>query len=178
MSNKRKAAPAIVLKAADRNKELLHLTPCEDRDKSELIQKITQQGKRISDCLAIYTQQGKTRMQIAIETRIERANVCRRVAELRKKGEIWRLGKHIDPLTKCAAEFLTSNEATAREYYLAITRTLWIGLDTTTKIAMQNAISEYAIERQGQIVGARFCTTNSRAVWDKIKAILDEEGAL
>lgn len=52
---------------------------------------------------------GFTRMQIAKCLGIERASVCRRIADLRDEGRVWVIGKGIDPVTKERAERLTSN---------------------------------------------------------------------
>lgn len=56
---------------------------------------------------------GFTRMQIAKCLGIERASVCRRIADLRDEGKVWVIGKGIDPVTKERAEMLTSNRQVA-----------------------------------------------------------------
>lgn len=48
-------------------------------------------------------------MQIARCLGIERASVCRRIADLRDEGKVWVVGKGIDPITKERSERLTSN---------------------------------------------------------------------
>ena len=49
---------------------------------------------------------GQTRLQIAYGTGIERATICRRVAELRKDGRVRVHHKALDPITNTRAEFL------------------------------------------------------------------------
>lgn len=52
---------------------------------------------------------GQTRLQIAYGTKIERATICRRVAELRDKQLVSVHHKGLDPLTNNRAEFLVTN---------------------------------------------------------------------
>lgn len=72
-------------------------------------QVIRTQQRKVHELLLSPNPDGLTRMQIAMCLGIERASVCRRVAELRDKGQIWVVKKGIDPTTKERAEFLTSN---------------------------------------------------------------------
>lgn len=64
---------------------------------------------RVHDLLLSPEPEGFTRMQIAKCLGIERASVCRRVAELRDANLVWVIGKGIDPVTKERAERLTGN---------------------------------------------------------------------
>lgn len=50
--------------------------------------------------------EGATRLQIARGTGIERATICRRVAELRERGLLHVHHEGLDPLTNTKAEFL------------------------------------------------------------------------
>ena len=60
--------------------------------------------------------EGLTRMQIARILGIERASVCRRVAELNEKGLIWVIKQDLDPITNTKAQFLTANKEIAMRY--------------------------------------------------------------
>ena len=71
--------------------------------------KIRTQQKRIYELLSEPNSDGFTRMQIAIRLGIERASVCRRVAELRDMGKLWVVRTGIDPTTKEVATFVTCN---------------------------------------------------------------------
>lgn len=64
---------------------------------------------RVYDLLQSPNPEGYTRMQIARCLGIERASVCRRIADLRDEGKVWVLGKGIDPITKERSDRLTSN---------------------------------------------------------------------
>lgn len=80
---------------------------------------ITEQNKRtqqrkVYELLCSPNPDGFTRMQIALCLGIERASVCRRVAELRDMGKIWIVKKGIDPTTKERASFVTSNPDVAK----------------------------------------------------------------
>lgn len=69
---------------------------------------------RVYDLLRSPNPEGYTRMQVSCCLGIERASVCRRVADIRDMGQIWILRKGIDPITKERAEFLTANPDVAR----------------------------------------------------------------
>ena len=56
---------------------------------------------------------GLTRLQIAYKLGIERATICRRVAELKEMGQLWVVRKGLDPITDTRAEFLTTNKRIA-----------------------------------------------------------------
>lgn len=71
------------------------------------------QRVRVYELLNNTNPEGMTRMQIAESLGIERASICRRVAELRDKGMLWVVRKGIDPITGARAEFLTTNRSVA-----------------------------------------------------------------
>ncbi len=52
-----------------------------------------------------------TMLMIARQTGIERANICRYVAEMRKADRIFLVRKGLCPITRHTANFLTTNEA-------------------------------------------------------------------
>ena len=72
-------------------------------------QGIRSQQRRVYELLCSPNPDGLTRMQVALCLGIERASVCRRVAELRDMGKLWIVKKGIDPTTKEPATFLTCN---------------------------------------------------------------------
>ena len=76
--------------------------------------KIRSQQKRVYELLCSPNPDGFTRMQIALCLGIERASVCRRIAELRDMGKPWIVGKGIDPTTKETATFITCNPDVAK----------------------------------------------------------------
>ena len=65
----------------------------------------TGQRKSILDVLQLHPS-GFTRLQLAHATGIERATICRRVAELRDNGRICVHHSALDPITNTKAEFL------------------------------------------------------------------------
>ena len=77
--------------------------------------KIRTQQRRVFELLSSPNPDGFTRMQIALCLGIERASVCRRVAELRDMGKLWIVKKGIDPTTKEGATFLTCNPEVAEK---------------------------------------------------------------
>ena len=115
-------------------------------------------------------------LMISRGTGIERASVCRRIAELRKKGHIWSCGKHLCKISRTRAEYLTCNPHTAFEYYLNATASIWAALPTEDeRHEMQDSIWQYAI--QGEEVNELFDfhTKVAREKWDEVKAIIDKE---
>lgn len=72
------------------------------------------QQRQVYDLLASPNPDGLTRMQIAVCLNIERASVCRRVAELRDAGVLWVIRKGICPITGERAEFLTTCKEVAK----------------------------------------------------------------
>lgn len=74
------------------------------------------QKEQVYDLLNSSNPEGLTRMQIALCLGIERATICRRVADLRDEGRIWVVRKGLCPVTHEKAEFLT----TSRQVALAV----------------------------------------------------------
>ena len=71
---------------------------------------IISQQKRVLNLLKSPNPDGYTRMQIASCLGIERASICRRVAELRDLGLVRIVKTGLDPITHQRASFLTANE--------------------------------------------------------------------
>ena len=71
---------------------------------------IISQQRRVLNLLMSPNPEGFTRMQIAKCLGIERATICRRVAELRDLGLVRIVKTDLDPLTRERATFLTANE--------------------------------------------------------------------
>ena len=65
------------------------------------------QQKQVLDLLSSSSPDGLTRMQISRSLGIERASICRRVAELRDKGMVWISKTGLCPITGERATFLT-----------------------------------------------------------------------
>lgn len=65
----------------------------------------TGQRKAILAVLQLHPS-GFTRLQLARATGIERATICRRVAELRDSGRVFVHHSDLDPITNTKAEFL------------------------------------------------------------------------
>lgn len=155
------------------------LSQGKDRDYSALFQRVRQQEQKIAACLAEPTEKGKTRMRIALETGIERANVCRRVAQLREQGRIWSCGRHLDSITGCRAEFLTTDQHTAFEYYLNATASIWAALPTEEeRNEMHGAIWQYVIVRKDELTIFGLNASAVREMWDAVKAAIDKEAGL
>jgi hypothetical protein len=141
-----------------------------------LEKRIRYQRQKISAALSVQSEMGATRMMIARATDIERANVCRRVAELRKEGRIWICGKHPCKITGARAEYLTCDQHTAFEYYLNATSSIWAALPTEDeRHEIQDAIWQYVIDRKTELDFFGLNTSAVREMWDEVKSIIDKE---
>ena len=89
---------------------------------------------------------GKTMLQVAHETGIERASICRRMVELREDYLIYPLGRTICPISKARAMFYTSNPKMALNYFVSRTQSLWEQLPTDLQVDAIKAIKEYVVE--------------------------------
>lgn len=139
-----------------------------------LEKRIRYQRQKISAALSVQSEMGATRMMIARATDIERANVCRRVAELRKEGRIWICGKHPCKITGARAEYLTCDQNTAFEYYLAKSEGIWARLKDQRMIdEAQLAIWNYLFEDDFGSGGFYF--KEIEELWPEIRAIIDKE---
>ena len=78
-----------------------------------MLPNIRSQRKQVFDLLNSTNPDGLTRMQISKCLGVERASICRRVAELRDKGVLWVVKRGLDPITGERAEFLTTNKNVA-----------------------------------------------------------------
>lgn len=186
MENK-KTAPSIPAESGCVQQKLLHSR----RDKGNEIppelqeqgwdlvpqeKRIRYQRQKISEALSVPSEKGATRLMIARATGIERANVCRRVAELRKENRIWTCGKHLCKITGTWAEYLTCDKHTAFEYYLNETASIWAALPTEDeRQEMQDAIWQYVIERKTELDFFGLNTSAVREMWDEVKAVIDKE---
>jgi hypothetical protein len=72
----------------------------------------TKDGTKISQISkvrkAFLSKNGKTMLMVSYETNIERANICRHVAKLRKLHEIRLIKRGFCPITKHLAGFLST----------------------------------------------------------------------
>ena len=115
---------------------------------------------------------GKTMLQVSYETGIERASICRRVAELREDNLIYPLGRTICPISNARAMFYTTSPQIALNYFVSRTQSLWEKLPTDLQVDAIKAIKEYIIEQNEPYMmpGA------VRILWEtSIKPMIDKE---
>lgn len=117
---------------------------------------------------------GKTRMQIALDTGIERASVCRRVATLFKQGKIWSCGRHLCPITLCRAEFLTTNPNICLNYFARKCKRFYKDLDSAGQVEILRLIKLYCVERTAPEVSV--ILPDVRELWMyEVKPLIDRE---
>ncbi len=140
-------------------------------------QLIHYQRQRISEYLARPSEKGATRMMIARAVGVERANVCRRVAELRKEGRIYSCGRHLCEITKARAEYLTCDKHTCFEHFLSSTEGIWARLQDQRMIdEAQLAIWNYLFEDDFGAGGFYFQEVSE--MWSEIQTKIDKERGL
>ena len=89
----------------------------------------------------------KTMLQVARQTSIERANICRYVSHLKDRGMIFPLRRGICPVSKCRATFYTTDSSKAWNYFIQETRTSWESLNNDDIVAVWSTIREYIENR-------------------------------
>ena len=89
---------------------------------------------------------GKTMLQVAHESGIERASICRRMVELREANLIFALGKALCPISNARAMFYTTSPQMALNYFVSRTQSLWEQLPTDLQVDAIKAIKEYVVE--------------------------------
>ena len=72
-----------------------------------MVNRRQQQSQRIYNS---FHKSPKTMLMVSIETGILRANICRRIAELEKQNQVYRVKMGICPITKHRATFFTTNK--------------------------------------------------------------------
>lgn len=116
-------------------------------------------------------------MMIARAVGVERANVCRRVAELRKEGSIYSCGRHLCEITKARAEYLTCDKHTCFEHFLSSTEGIWARLQDQRMIdEAQLAIWNYLFEDDFGAGGFYFQEVSE--MWPEIQTKIDKERGL
>lgn len=115
---------------------------------------------------------GKTMLQVAYETGIERASICRRIAELREDHLIYPLGRTICPFSKARAMFYTTSPQMALNYFVSHTQSTWEQLPTDLQVDAIKAIKEYVTEHKEPYM----MPDAVRTLWESsIKPTIDKE---
>lgn len=115
---------------------------------------------------------GKTMLQVAHETGIERASICRRMVDLRTEHLIYAIGRTICPISKARAMFYTANPQMALNYFISHTQSLWEQLPADLQEDAIKAIKEYVIEQNEPYM----MPDAIRILWESsIKPMIDKE---
>ena len=116
----------------------------------------------------------RTMLQVSRATGIERANICRRVAELRRARAIYPVGRGLCPISKDRATFYTTSPRQAVISYVKLTKALWGNLNRETAIDVTRLIRDYvyALFDERRVVVPASCFN---VWWEKIKPAIDKE---
>lgn len=145
-------------------------------ENSLIVNKVSSQMPKIVRCLADTDTDGKTRLMVAKETGIERASVCRRVADLREAGEIWSCGVRKCVISKFPAEYLTTNYRIALRHFVTLCKDCFLNLNSDDQLVILSAIKSYCID--GKTTLDIFGPDNGRcrSIWDnEVKPLIDRE---
>lgn len=117
---------------------------------------------------------GKTMLQVAKETGIERASVCRFVASLRKLGMIYSCGRHLCPISGHHAEFLTTNYHVSLNYLASIPMKTYRLHGSETQFLLMNAINDHYVQhKEVNLKG------EAKRIWeDEVKPLIKRETGL
>lgn len=113
--------------------------------------------KQLTAIIDAFSHKPLTMLQAARKTGIERASICRRVAELRKKNRIFLCGTGICPISRDKAGFYTTSPKVAFNYYARCCAPILSGLRGWEKTLIRKAIARIvnegvtALEAQTQL---------------------------
>ena len=120
-----------------------------------------------------------TMKQASVETGIDRANICRRIADWRDQGTVYNCGKHICPVTGGRASFYTTNKILAAGFFKGETRELWRDLPEAGQAKIFQAIDEYLDRKNFGVFISSAMDDEYKEIWlrvqDKIDSITNEK---
>lgn len=119
---------------------------------------------------------GKTMLMVARETGVERASICRRVAELRDSGLIWECGKHICKVSKFRAMYYTTNYRICLNHFVQVTMCVWSKYGLCIQLPLLEAIKAYVVEHKTDMEIFGLDRSEVHDIWEKeVKPIIDGE---
>lgn len=119
---------------------------------------------------------GKTMLMVARETGVERASICRRVAELREAGLLWECGKHICKVSKSRAMHYTTNYRICLNHFIQVTKHVWVKYGMCVQVKLWEAIKAYVVEHKIDMGIFGLDSSEVRDIWEKeVKPIIDGE---
>ena len=108
MDTKKIAIDAILPIATNKNRRKDNTIFADGNDELDFDKKYF--GCQYQKCYQSFKEKPRTMLQVAHDTGIERASICRYVAEMRKRDVIYLITKGICPITKRAAGFYSTDE--------------------------------------------------------------------
>ena len=149
-------------------------------DKDSEIQRIAKvaswQRTKIILALQEPCEMGKTMLMVARETGVERASICRRVAELREAGLLWECGKHICKVSKSRAMHYTTNYRICLNHFIQVTKHVWVKYGMCVQVKLWEAIKAYVVEHKIDMGIFGLDSSEVRDIWEKeVKPIIDGE---
>lgn len=119
---------------------------------------------------------GKTMLMVARETGVERASICRRVAELREDGRIWECGKHICKVSKFRAMYYTTNYRVCLNHFAQVTKHAWAKYGMCIQLPLMETIKGYVIDHKTDMEMFGHDRSDVREIWEnEVKPIIDGE---
>ena len=127
----------------------------------------------------VFFDQILTMKQASIETGIDRANICWRVADWRLRGDVYNCGKRIDPATGGRATYYTTNRTLAAGFFKGETSELWRDLPEAGQAKIFEAIDAYLERKNFGVFIASAMDDDFKETWlkvqNKIDCITDEK---
>ena len=147
-----------------------------DSENQRIVKIATWQRAKIILAFQETCEMGKTMLMVARETGVERANICRRVAELREEGRIWECGKHICKVSKFRAMYYTTNYRICLNHFIQVTMCALSKYDLCIQLPLLEAIKAYVVEHKTDMEIFGLDRSEVRDIWEKeVKPIIDGE---
>lgn len=134
--------------------------------------------RQLSILIDAFSRTPLTMLQVAKKTGIERASICRRVAELRREHRIFLCGKGVCPISHDQAGFYTTSAKVAFNYYARCCAPILSGLRGWEKTLIRKTISRIVNEGVTALEAQTQLPIELWGDWWKCYHIIVKEGQL
>lgn len=134
--------------------------------------------RQLSILIDAFSRSPRTMLQVARITGIERASICRRIAELRKEHRIFLCEKRICPISKCRAGYYTTSTKVAFLHYAKCCAPVLSGLRGWEKTLIRKAIARMVYDGVSGLEVQTQLPIELFGDWHKCLIIINKESQL
>lgn len=134
--------------------------------------------RQLSILVDAFSRTPLTMLQVAKKTGIERASICRRVAELRRQHSIYICGKRTCPISHDKAAFYTTSPKVAYNYYCRCCAPILSGLRGREKALVRKGIFRIVNDGASPSEARNQLPIDLFAIWFQCCQIIAREGDL